>query len=182
MFVNVCWLLAPLGSVLSFDLQQDMKTEAARNKMHTLDQIKSADLETSRKADEAEEAKRKRIELGLGHDAGDDAPAEIQPGTSDLLDDDAPKAKKKKLASKKTAVAHGPRDSNHDALVQIGYKGKGLELNNNFILWGHSQATQIAGVRPTFRALAFSKPINVSIACTSLKFAYPWVPKTTTNQ
>ena len=135
-----------------------MKTTAGRDKMHTLAQIKAVDLELKRKHDAAEEAKRKRIAEGYEHVETEIDAKDFQPATSDLMDDEQPHAKKKKPVVKVKEVALAPRDSNHDALVQIGYKGKGLELNNNFILWGHSQATQIAGVCPTFLALALSKP------------------------
>ena len=121
--------------------------------MHTLEQIGTiakAHLESV----ERKEAERKaRTSQGLCQDVCDEAPKDIQPATSSLLDGGGTENKKKKLkvAGAKTPMPLLQHATSVDELKTCGYKGKGLELNNVWILWGcGSQSVQIAGVRLTY--------------------------------
>ena len=86
MFAKVRWVLAPIVFLVTFNFQQDMKTTAGRDKMHTLAQIKAVDLGLKRKHDAAEEAKRKRIAEGYEHVETEIDAKDIQPATSVLME------------------------------------------------------------------------------------------------
>ena len=118
--------------------------------MHTLEEIDDVVKEHTLAVEAKENARQLRIEQGVEHDQEfEEAPIDVQPATSSVLDGEGTIEKKKKgrpIAKKATDAI--TRSTTTDALVQSGYKGAALALNNPWILWAcGTMGREIAGVR-----------------------------------